>query len=315
MYDAFVKDSIGRRKITDIHKSDIRAYYNSLHEVRGLTAHTIDIIQTVLHQVFDVAVDDELIRVNPTDKALTELKQASRKTSCKKRFLTIEEQQIFERYVHKSKYAFAWYPLVETLLWTGMRIGELTGLQWKDINFKQNYISVNHTLVFYSNGNHTCKYSVHKIPKTVSGIRNIPMLPRVKEALQAEKKYLKEAGLTCKAEIDGYNDFVFLNRFGQTLNEGTVNKVIKRILRDCNLELIDCGKADKTITGVTCHVFRHTFATRLEESGLSLKAIKTILGHSMASDVTLSVYVAATNEYLQEQMTLLNDHYPASMFL
>lgn len=55
-------------------KSDVRRFYNSLADVRGLKIATIDNIHNVLHQVFQVAVDDGMIRQNPTDNMLKELK-------------------------------------------------------------------------------------------------------------------------------------------------------------------------------------------------------------------------------------------------
>lgn len=74
MYETFVRNQIGSQFIMSIKKTDIKRYYNSLVDERHLKPATIDSIHTVLHQVFEMAVDDDYIRSNPTDNVLRELK-------------------------------------------------------------------------------------------------------------------------------------------------------------------------------------------------------------------------------------------------
>ena len=79
------------------------------------------------------------------------------------------------------------------------------------------------------------KFSV-TTTKTEAGSRIIPMLPEVKHALFDEKAYPKEAGLVCQANIDGYTDFIFLNRYGNPHNPQTINRTIKSITLAYNEE-------------------------------------------------------------------------------
>ena len=76
MYNRFVRDEIGMMKLRDVRKSDIRSYYNGIVRNGKMALNTLETIQNVLHQVFAVAVDDEYIRVNPTDGVLTAIKAA-----------------------------------------------------------------------------------------------------------------------------------------------------------------------------------------------------------------------------------------------
>lgn len=99
-----------------------------------------------------------------------------------------------------------------------MRVGEACGLTWDDIDFECDTISVNKTLVYFCNrkekqthGNQ--KYAVNS-PKTESGKRTIIMLPIVKNALLEERRYQQEIGSTCRMVVDGYTNFIFINRFG-----------------------------------------------------------------------------------------------------
>ena len=76
MYNTFVRPKFGKLKISQVKKSDVKRFYNYLADERGLQASTIDSIHTVLHQVFDLAVDDGYIRSNLSERVLKELKQA-----------------------------------------------------------------------------------------------------------------------------------------------------------------------------------------------------------------------------------------------
>ena len=64
-YDLFVRPNFGQKRIQSVKRSDVRAFYNNLIETRGIKVATLDNIHTVLHQVFQLAVDDDIIRKNP----------------------------------------------------------------------------------------------------------------------------------------------------------------------------------------------------------------------------------------------------------
>mgnify|MGYP003301138398 CR=1 FL=1 len=95
MYDTFVRHVIGDEFVTKFKKSDIKRFYNYLADERCLKGSTIDSIHTVLHQVFDMAVDDDYIRSNPSDNVLKELKQTHLAKSEKRMALTRAEQELF----------------------------------------------------------------------------------------------------------------------------------------------------------------------------------------------------------------------------
>ena len=76
MYDHFVKEGFGCTKLKDIRKSDVRRFYNSLLDAKRLKVNTLDSIHTVVHQLFNLAVDDLYIRINPSDGVMGECKRA-----------------------------------------------------------------------------------------------------------------------------------------------------------------------------------------------------------------------------------------------
>ena len=96
---------------------------------------------------------------------------------------------------------------------------------------------MNHTLVYYDHrtegSKKGCYFNVNTT-KTPAGMRQVPMLEFVKEAFFMEKERQELLGLHCEATVDGYTDFVFVNRFGQPQHQATLNKAIRRIIRNCN---------------------------------------------------------------------------------
>ena len=303
MYTMFVEPDFGKRKIVDLKRSDIRSFYNYLADERHVQINTIDCIHTVLHQVLELGVEDDYLRYNPSDNALKELKKARNFEVTKRRALTVPEQELFEAYLSKQGQYHRWYPIFIIMLWTGMRVGEVTGLRWCDIDLEDDTISVNHTLVYYDKRNdERCTFAINT-PKTAAGERIIPMLPKVKEAFMMEKQYQEECGLESRAVVDGYRDFIFINRFGNVQHQGTLNKALRRIVRDCNFEILD--KPHKMDTVIlpkfSNHSLRHTFTTRMCEAGVNLKVMQEILGHADA-ETTMDIYAEATKELKRSEL-------------
>ena len=102
------------------------------------------------------------------------------------------------------------------MLGTGLRAGEVTGLRWSDVDLENGIIDVNHTLIYYCHRENSlksgCYFNVH-MPKTPESIRKVPILDFVKEAFRLAKEYQKLLNLKCNVVIDGYTDFIFVNRF------------------------------------------------------------------------------------------------------
>ena len=124
MYETFVRHQIGSKTVSSLKKTDIKRFYNYLTDERQLKPSTIDSIHTVLHQILDMAVDDDYIRNNPSDNVLRELKQAHCFKTEKRRALTRPEQELFLSYLKNTPAAQYWYPIFAVLLGTGLRVGD-----------------------------------------------------------------------------------------------------------------------------------------------------------------------------------------------
>lgn len=124
MYNTFVRPVIGSKRISTLRKSDVKKYYNYLSDERNLKVSTIDNIHTVLHQVLQIAVDDDYIRNNPSDNVLRELKKTHAFQSEKRRALTRPEQELFLDYLKTHPVYEHWYPIFAVMIGTGLRVGD-----------------------------------------------------------------------------------------------------------------------------------------------------------------------------------------------
>lgn len=100
-------------------------------------------------------------------------------------------------------------------------------------------INVNHTLVFYDRSKaQNTGFGINS-PKTKAGYRSVPMIGTVRKALLEQNQWLEDIGLKSVDTIDGFQDFIFVNRFGHVQHQGTLNKAIKRIVRDANFDALE----------------------------------------------------------------------------
>lgn len=151
-------------------------------------------------------------------------------------------------------------------------------------------ISVNHAATYYTR-NGVAGFAISR-PKTEAGIRQIPMMDAVYNALKNEYDRQKKDGF-CTYELDGVSGFIFSNKLGLLHNPHCVNLAIKRIYEAHNArEIIDAKREHREpviIPHFSCHVLRHTFCSRLCESDMNVKVIQEIMGHKNV-ETTLDIY-------------------------
>ena len=153
--------------------------------------------------------------------------------------------------------------ILETLYSCGLRVSELTELRMSHIFKKEGFIQV------FGKG------------------RKERIVPISERALQEIENYEN-----FKFELDvqrGFEDYVFLNRFGRKLSRIMVFKIVKRYCEEANIQ-----------KDVSPHTFRHTFATHLLEGGANLRAIQMMLGHEQIS--TTEIYTKVDRQMLREEI-------------
>lgn len=305
MYDRFVREGFGKRKIGEIKYSDVLYFYYDLLNDRGLQVNTLETIHTVLHPTFQLAVRDDIIRNNPSDGVMAEIKKKNTKKKNMRHALTIEQQRAFMNYIASSPIFVHWNPIFTVLLGTGCRIGEVVGLRWSDIDMEKRTIDINHSMTYYPRRTDTykCEFKV-SLPKTEAGIRILPMMQPVYEALQSEYERQKEDGF-CTAVVDGMSGFIFSNRFGMIHNPAAINRAIRRILGAHNAEEIVKAKKEKRepiiIPHFSCHHLRHTFCSRFCENETNIKIIQEIMGHA-SIETTMDIYAEVNSDKKKESI-------------
>lgn len=310
MYNHFVREGFGERLIAELKYSDVKYFYLYLLNDKGLQANTVDTIHTILHPTFQLAVRDDIIRKNPSDGVMAEIKRKTGKNKGVRHALTIEQQRAFLNYIANEPVFSHWLPLFTVLLGTGCRIGEIIGLRWQDVDYENRIININHSVVYYAVAGAPTKKSVFQVslPKTDAGIRDVPMMDEVYEALQQEYEYQRDNGFN-STTIDGMTGFIFCNRFGNVHNPQTVNRTIKRILENYNAEEMVNAKKERRqpiiLPHFSCHHLRHTFCTRLCENESNLKVIQAVMGHANI-ETTMDIYAEATAEKKKEAIESLS---------
>ncbi len=298
MYDRFVRETFGQKKITAIKFSDVLQFYNILLGKQEIQLNTLESIHSLLHPTFQLAVRDDIIRNNPTDGVMAEIKKNTNYVTGVRHALTIPQQRAFMEHIATHPVYYHWWPMFTIMLGTGCRIGEVLGLRWEDLDCDNRRININHSLVYYPVGDKRSSVQHISKPKTKAGERTVPMLDSVRDAFEMLWEEQKENGWN-DVEIDGMSGFIFCNRFGNVPNPQSVNRTIKRIVSDYNAsEEINAKKEHREavmLPNFSAHHLRHTFCTRLCEQETNLKIIQEIMGHTDIT-TTMNVYNESNTE-------------------
>ncbi len=124
MYNHFVRPTFGKRLIGKIKYSDVKKFYYRIILDEEMKANTLDSIHTQLHPAFQMAVRDGLLRQNPTDGLMAEIKKSHIWEDNPRHALTIPQQKAFMDYLKAHREYQGWVPIITVLLGTGMRIGD-----------------------------------------------------------------------------------------------------------------------------------------------------------------------------------------------
>ena len=268
---------LGDKKIKSITQMDIQNAANELFDEKYTTRSIREAI-SILKSCLDVAIINRVINVNVC-KDIT-IKDDNLKPK-ERRVLTHKEQKIFLNEAKGSYY----YEAYCILLCTGMRIGEFSGLQWRDVDFENKVININRSMqTAYVNGK---KIEELTTPKTNNSYRKIPFFDETEKLFKQWKnkqdKYKKQLGDRWRANPE-LGDLVFTSTMGSPATRYVIAHDIKRIINNINItELYKAtreGRQPVKFENVYPHAFRHTFATRCFEKGLDPIFVQNIMGHS-----------------------------------
>jgi len=232
--------TFGERRLCDIARVDVLRFLAAQRK-QGFSGSSVHGMRTALSKVLQAAVDWNVLEQNPARG----LRIGDRSPKAERLYLTPVEVQRLLTALPEPCHVLV---LVATL--TGLRIGEILALRWKNLDLVRGVIQVRETV---SEGR-------FGTPKTKSSRRDVPMSQPVRDAFQAQHTRCRQTGP---------DDLVFTTRNQTPLNP---KNLLRRVLRPT------CEASGLPL--ISWHSFRHTHATLLGEVGESLRTAQAILGHS-----------------------------------
>lgn len=276
-FNSIVSKSLGMMKIQDIKGVHLQEFLNSMFD-KGLSYGTVANIKSLLGDMFKKAVANEFILRNPCDSLVM-----PKKPKITNRYLTKDEQ---ERFMDIAK-DYYHYDIFQFALTTGMRIGEILGIKWNDIDFKRKTISIKRTLHYSRLDNNDICHFFYTTPKTEESIRTIPLLEITEKILKnhRKKQLLNKMQYSHKwKEKEPYDDLVFTTKDGVPVRYGDVNRTIKNIIDKVNMLEQKMAEAEnreaKIMEPFSPHCFRHTYVTRCRENKVPFETIQAVVGHT-----------------------------------
>ena len=252
--------------LANVQAKDLQTFY--LHEMKTLSGTTVKHEHALLHKILKHAYRMDLISHNPADKV-----DPPRAERFEGSAYTEEELALLIEKSWDHKLGLLIY--VTALL--GLRRSEVLGLRWKAIDFKENKITINHTVTETRIDGQTVIVASDRT-KTKSSYRTFPMSESVREKLLAWREVQKQNRKICG---NCYNmndiDYVFTDEMGNRFKPRYIEDAFPKILERNGLRKI------------RFHDLRHTCASLMHKMGLSPKEVQDYLGHSTVS-VTLNIY-------------------------
>ena len=288
--DTIIKPAIGHKKLSSIKTPDIQKFINSLQRdgirqdngAGGYSTAYIQKIRNMLHDAFDQAATNGMIVRNPVNGV-----EMPKQTKPQIRVLSHDEQ---ERFI-KALDGFELRPMFMLALCTGMRRGELLGLTWDCVDFRNKTITVRQSATRYKDP--VTGQAVHtlKEPKTWTSYRKIPMVDNIIPIL---RNHMEGQRIHMTNPKWNPNDLVFCSSKGTIIEANTVNRYLNQIIKRAELEKF------------SMHALRHTFATRMMEAGVPAKVVQEMLGHKDVA-LTLNTYTHVNLDTAHREIAKINN--------
>lgn len=274
--------------IKDITGLEIQRYYNNLFD-SGKSTDTIKRINKLLKRFFVYCVAEGFMFRNPCSNIII-----PKKIEIKKEIEVFTKEELTKMITFEYDQPIKYISLVA--LSTGMRIGEVLGLKWEDLDFNSMEINITRTLTCYieiKNGERHVKKEVHP-PKTKNSIRTIPLPVSIAPILEKarKKQLLNEINLGDLYNKDNKNH-IFLTKSGNFYHKAWVTKAWGDFLKKCNVD------------HKRFHALRHTYATLQFENDVPLKTVSSLLGHS-SINITADVYTHVLKKEKEKAMDIIN---------
>jgi len=273
--DKHINPEIGSYKPSDITNLVIESFTTKLLIEKDLSSKTVKDILVILKSILSYAFKQVSISINSIEIIYPKPQYKEM------RVLNTKEQETLLLYLTNNMDACKFGIIVA--MFTGLRLGEICALQWKDIVRDEGAIYVRKTmqrLKKSSTSDSQKTFISIDSPKSFSSVRIIPLNDELSKLCEKMRCSDKECYI-----LTGNKTY---------MEPRLLQYRLKKYCCECNL-------AD-----IHFHTLRHTFATRCTEAGVDIKSLSEILGHSSTS-ITLDRYVHSSLELKRKNMNKLSN--------
>ena len=255
--------AFGASRIIEIKASDAKYWVTDLQR-NGLKYSTISSMKAIMRIAFQMAYEDEMIPKNPFDFKLKDVIVYDVK---EKLPLTEKQYSNLLEFVLTDRVFKKYYEEIVFLYETGIRVSEFCGLTIRDIDFVNKEFTVDKQLIKEKSG-------VYYIadPKSKAGFRTIPLSD---EAYKAIRTLIARRPRVNEVMVDGYCGFILVRSNGLPKNNWNIEYALRQIVKAYN-QL----HQEEPLPNITPHTLRHTFCTMKIKSGMNIKAVQYLMGHS-----------------------------------
>ena len=277
------ESKLGKMQLEKVSVDNLQKYYSDKIK-EGYSSKTVRSIETIINSALDMAIKMRMISENPN--LYTTI---PKKIKYEAAVLSKEE---VNRILTQAR-GEELYPIVITTVYSGMRKGEVMALKWENVDFEERKIYIKNSLcrvvdeIPDDEGHRHARYVILE-PKTKKSIHMIPMLDEVHDALM-EQKRRQDAEKVKNKEIYQDRGLVFADCTGNFLAQRPFMDKYHRFLKKYG------------ITNIRFHDLRHTFASLLIESDVSMKVVQELLGHSTIS-TSMDIYTHISDEKKEEAL-------------
>ena len=286
-YKRYISPEFGKKQLKTLKPEQIQKFLNRMASTYSKSV--FGNINFLLYDLLDQAVKNQLLAQNPMQYTT---RPATKKRE-KRKALSRSETAAFLTAVEGTYY----YDMFRLSTLTGLRIGEVTGLQWQDVDLKKKEIHVRHTLAWITD----VGYFLQE-PKSENSRRVIPLPEKAVSLLRSRKIAQGKHRLSygeCWQPLPGLSNLVFTTRYGTPIDGNNLRSEMRRILSEMKEKGTD-------ITWASFHTLRHTFATRCIEEGMNPKTLQHILGHATLA-ITMDLYCDVMEDTKREEMAKIAD--------
>lgn len=265
-----IRTSVAKKYMIDI--SSLGYHYGTVQNIKGF-----------LSPAFQMAVEDDYLIKNPFLFSLNHIIEDDRKVRTS---ISIEEEKKYLDFIKSHGWFKHCYADIIILLNTGLRVSELYGLTFNDIDIPNKRIYINKQLHWIEG-----EYVITS-PKSKAGNRVLAMNNEVKKAFISK---LTEKRPKVEMMIGGHTGFIFINHMGKP-----------KTRKNLQCSMINIRKKYKELgygefTNITPHILRHTFCSRMIEKGMNVKTLQLVMGHADIG-TTLNIYTHKLPEDVAKEM-------------